>query len=160
MSYIIMRLTTGEQIMATLDSEDHTHIEVSFPMVVKMTPIADGGRIHEHVTAAPFCQFSDDKHYRIPKSCVMFHKRLHDMLVPHYLRIVEAYDQTVLVKPAGHRPEKKLRWDEEEEQEEMTVEDIKNKVDEITAFFEGRRESEEIKDDIESILIEGNDTVH
>lgn len=159
MSYIIMRLTTGEQIMATLDAEDHTHLDISYPMIVKMTPIEDRGRIHEHVTAAPFCQFSADKEYRIPKSCVMFHKRLHDMLVPHYLRIVEAYDQTVLVKPQGDRPEKKLRWDEEDE-EEMTVDDIKQRVDAIAAFFEGRDGSEEIQDEPESILIEGNDTVH
>ena len=90
----------------------------------------------------------------------MFHKRLHDVLVPHYLRIVDAYDQTVLVKPQGNRPEKKLRWDDEEEQEEMTVEDIKQRVDAITAFFEGRDDSEEIEDDPKSILIEGNDTIH
>jgi hypothetical protein len=156
-----MRLTTGEQVMAVLDAETHNHLEISCPMVVKMTPISDRGRIHEHVTAAPFCQFSDDKHYTIPKTCIMFHKRLHDMLVPHYLKIVEAYDQTVLVKPQGDRPEKKLQWDDDEEdEEEMSVEDIKKKIDAIEAFFEGRSNSEELQDESEAILIEGNDTVH
>lgn len=154
MSYIIIRLTTGEQVMATYDAEDHTHLEISYPMVVRMTPIAADGRIHEQVTAAPFCQFSDDKYYRIPKSCIMFYKELHQVLVPHYLKIVEAYEETVLIKP----PERKLHWGDEEE--EMSVEDIKRKVDDITAFFEGRNEPEEDEPEITSTFVEGNDTKH
>lgn len=154
-----MRLTTGEQVMATLDAENHTHLEVSYPMIVKMTPISDRGRIHEHVTAAPFCQFSDDKHYTLPKTSIMFYKRLHDTIVPHYLKIVEAYDQTVLVNPQGERPEKKLQWDDEDT-DEMSVDDINQKIEAIEAFLTGRLDSDKIEDDSEAILIEGNNTLH
>jgi hypothetical protein len=154
MNYIILRLTTGEQIMATFDSEDNTHLEISYPMVVRMTPIQADGRLHEQVTAVPFCQFSDEKNYRLPKTCIMFYKKLHEILVPHYLGIVEAYEETVLIKPKQH--DRKLRWDDEEEQ--LSVEDIKRKVDDITAFFEGSTSEE--NQEIESIFVEGNDTKH
>ena len=39
MKYIIMRLNTGEQVMATLESEESSHYHVTHPMVVNMTQI-------------------------------------------------------------------------------------------------------------------------
>lgn len=152
MSYIIMRLTTGEQVMATLDAEDHNYIHVSHPLVVKMTPVIEDGRMAERVTAQPFCQFSTDKYYDIPKTCVMFVKPLHQGLVSHYLRIVESYEETVLVKTPD---EGKLHWDDEEE-EEMTAEDFRDRIDKLSDFLSNSNESEEDT----SIIVEGNETIH
>lgn len=153
MSYIIMRLTTGEQVMAMLDAEDHTHLHISFPLVVKMTPIIQDGKLTEHVTAQPFCHFSDDKYYDIPKTSVMFFKPLHEIMVHHYLRIVESYEETVLVQTPQR--ERKLHWEEEEEPQ--TAEDFKRRVDAIANFLGGEEETEE---DIPNVIIEGNDTIH
>lgn len=151
MSFIIMRLMTGEQVMATYDAEDHTHVKVSYPLIVRMTPTIEEGRMVERVTAQPFCQFSADKYYEIPKSAIMFVKPLHQMLVNHYLRIVESYEETVLVKPPQ---EDSLHWDDEEEQ--MTAEDFKQRIDALSNFLE----SPDTEEETQSVIVEGNDTVH
>ena len=152
MSFIIMRLNTGEQVMATLDAEDHTHYHVAHPLVVRMTPVVEDGRMAERVTAQPFCQFTTDKNYDIPKSAVMFVKPLHQMLVGHYLRIVESYEETVLVRTPDQ--ERQLQWDDEP-QEEYTADDFKRRIDELENFLSNPSEEEE-----EVVIIEGNDTIH
>lgn len=151
-TYVIIKMTTGEQVMACLEEDAPDYIEVSYPMVVNMHQIADAGKIHEHVTAKPFCQFSADKVYRLPKSSVMFYKELHEMLIPHYTRIVNAYEDTVLVKT---KPQKELDWDEPEH---MTVDEIRKRIDMLEEIFGKEPEKEE--EEPFRVFIEGNDTIH
>lgn len=153
MSYIIMRFNSGEQVMATLDAEDHTHLHVAYPMVVKTERYIDGGQIKEHVTAQPLCSFSTDKYYDIPKSSVMFVKQLHQMLVPHYLRIVESYEQTVLVTP---QQDGGLQWEDEEESH-MDSNDFRKRIDALADFLGNEKQED---DSIEPTIVEGNDTIH
>lgn len=157
MNYIIIRLTTGEQILSQLDSEEHDYLNISCPMIIKTTPFAYASEIHEHVSIVPFCHFTDDKHYKIPKSCIMFHKSLHETLVPHYLNIIDVYyNKTVLIKPQSKHPENKFRWNTDD-QEEMTIDEIKQTIDNIIDFFNS---SITESNDSKCIVIEGNNTIH
>ena len=63
--YIVMKLTSGEQVMAVLKEEDEEHVLLESPMCIKTIPILEAGR--EHVTAHPLCQFSDDRTFVIAK---------------------------------------------------------------------------------------------
>ena len=150
-TYVIIKLHSGEQVMASLEEDGNDYIEVSFPMVISATPFQDGAKIHEHITAKPLCQFSSDKFYRLPKSGILFYKELHEMLIPHYTRIVNAYEDTVLVKP--QKPQKELEWDEPEE---MSIEEIRKRIDMLSDIFGSEEETEEDK----RVYIEGNDTIH
>lgn len=156
MSFVIFRLTTGEQVMATLDAEDHTHLHVSNPLVVRMTPTVEDGHMVERVTAQPFCQFTSDKYFDIPKTSVMFVKPLHQMLVGHYLRIVESYDESVLVRnpQEARRQQRELDWDEEEE---MTADDFREKIDRLSDFLQNASGEQEEET---TVIVEGNDTIH
>ena len=138
--------------MASLEDDADDYLEVSFPMVIKATPVSDGERIQEQVTAHPFCQFSSDKYFRLPKACIMFYKELHESLIPHYTRIVNNYEQTVLVKPQN---QKELEWDEPEG---MTLEEIRKRIDILENIF-GTDEPEEQEEE-KRVFIEGNDTLH
>jgi hypothetical protein len=151
-TYIVIKLQSGEQVMATLEEDADTYIEVSFPMIISATPVTDGQRIHEHITAKPLCQFSSDKYYRLPKSGILFYKELHEVIVPHYMRIVNAYEDTVLVKPP--KSQKELEWDEPEE---MTVDEIRKRIDMLSDILGNPREEPE---EAEKIYVEGNDTLH
>lgn len=147
-----MRFTSGEQVMATLDAEDHTHLQITSPMIIKAVPVIADGRMHEQVVVQPFCQFSEDKHFDIPKTSIVFVKRLHEALIPHYLKLVETYEETVLVKPrtvAG--------WQDEEE---MTAEDFERKLDELEERYFGVDSETDNKPSVESVEFDGNDTVH
>lgn len=151
-TYIVIKLMTGEQVMASLEDDAADYLEVSFPMVIKATAVSDGERIQEQVTAHPFCQFSADKYFRLPKACIMFYKELHESLIPHYTRIVNNYEKTVLVKPQN---QKQLEWDEPEG---MTLEEIRKRIDMLEDIF-GKEEIEEPEED-KRVFIEGNDTLH
>ena len=150
--FVIVKLVSGEQVMATLTNEDDTTVELHYPMVIRMIPFINDGSAHEHVTAAPLCQFSDDKTYRIPKTNIMFVKKLHDVLIPHYNRIVDEHEHTVLVRSdkTGHI---------ERIQEELTVEDIQKRIDMLESIAGIERDTEEEEEETR-YYIEGNETLH
>lgn len=155
--FVIVKLVSGEQVMATLTDEDETYVELHQPMVIRMVPFINNGKAHEHVTAAPLCQFSDDSYFRIPRSSIMFVKKLHEVLVPHYTRIVDDHESTVLVKHDNKGNVKRaedLTWgDEEEDIESLTTEEIQKRIDMLEALVS--KEEEEL-----TTFVEGNDTVH
>ena len=150
--FVIVKLVSGEQVMATLTNEDETTVELHYPMVIRMIPFINDGSAHEHVTAAPLCQFSDDKTYRIPKTNIMFVKKLHDVLIPHYNRIVDEHEHTILVRSdkTGHI---------ERIQEELTVEDIQKRIDMLESIAGIERDTEEEEEETR-YYIEGNETLH
>lgn len=152
-TYVIIKLTTGEQVMAALEEDAPDFVEVSFPLTVRMTPYTDGEKMHEQITAHPFCQFSSDKFYRLPKSCIMFYKELHESLIPHYTRIVNSYEEKVLVKT---KPQKELDWDEPQN---MSVEEIRKRIDMLANIF-GEELDKETEEECYRSFVEGNDTLH
>ena len=151
-NFVVVKLVSGEQVMATLTNEDADTIELHYPMVIKMIPFIQDDQAHEHVTAAPLCQFSDDNNYVIEKAKVLFVKKLHEVLVPHYNRIVDEHENTVLVRSdkTGHIQRMK---------EELTVEDIQRRIDMLERMSGVEREAEEEVEEVR-YYIEGNDTVH
>lgn len=156
--FVIVKLVSGEQVMATLTDEDEGYVELHQPMVIRMVPFINNGKAHEHVTAAPLCQFSDDSYFRIPRSSIMFVKKLHDILVPHYTRIVDDHEATVLVKHDSKGNVKRaedLDWGDEEEVESLTTEEIQRRIDILESLAEKEEQEEEL-----TTFVEGNDTVH
>lgn len=151
-NFVIVKLVSGEQVMATLTNEDANTIELHYPMVIKMIPFVQDDQAHEHVTAAPLCQFSDDNNYVIEKTNILFVKKLHEVLIPHYNRIVDEHENTVLVRSnkTGHIQRMK---------EELTVEDIQKRIDMLERMTGVERNTEEEEEE-KSYYIEGNDTVH
>lgn len=148
--YVILKLSTGEQMMAVLRNEDEEYIEIEYPMVMRMIPILSEGK--EHITAHPFCQFSDDRHFTLHKSDVMFVKKLHHVFIPHYQRIVQEHEKSSLVT----RGEKTtLDWGDEEEV--MTVEEAKKRIDMLRSIA-GIEEEEQPSP--RSTFVEGNDTIN
>jgi hypothetical protein len=153
--FVIVKLVSGEQVMATLTNEDALTVELQYPMVIRMVPFIQGNQAHEHVTAAPLCQFSDDKTYRIPKTNIMFVKKLHEVLIPHYNRIVDEHEHTVLVRSDKTGQIERVVH---EELKELTVEDIQKRIDMLESIAGIEREAEEGEEI--RYYVEGNETVH
>ena len=89
--FVVLKLVSGEQVMAVLRSEDEMFIEIESPMCIKSVPTLDTNR--EHITAQPLCQFTDDVNYTLDKKDVMFIKKMHYIFIPHYMRIVEEHEK-------------------------------------------------------------------
>lgn len=155
--YVFIKLTTGEQLMAMLDAEDESHVAISHPMVIRLTPVDVGdGRMHENVTATPFCKFSEGDDFILPKTSIMFIKQLSSNIVSHYKTVVEQYEHATL-RTDRAKEKRKVSWGGEEE--EMTVEEIRKRIDMLESIFAGDRK-EEAEEEYEKNYIEGNETLH
>ena len=150
---VVIKLVSGENVMSTLTNEDANYVELNHPMVIKMIPFVERGRAQEHVTASPLCQFSDDTNYTIPKSSIMFVKKLHDVMIPHYTRLVSEQDNTILV-----RSNKSGRVEIiDDEEPPLSLEEIRRRIEMLQAIADApvRETTEE-----ERYFIEGNETKH
>jgi hypothetical protein len=155
--FVILKLVSGEQVMATLTNEDDIFIELDKPMVIRMIPFMERGKAHEHVTAVPLCQFASDTNFKILKRNVMFVKKLHKVLIPHYNRIVSEHDESVLVRH-DHDGNYSEVQELNDESDVITVEEINKRIEMLEAIIDAP--VTETEEDIERYFIEGNNTKH
>jgi hypothetical protein len=143
-NFVILKLVSGEQVMATMTGEDDTSIAFEYPMLIKLIRFIQNGITQEHVTASPFCEFSDDKQFNILKTNIIFVKKMHQMIVPHYLRLVDEHEASILVRKELDGSVGRISFDDENEdinfeeiQRRIIMQDIANPDLEIRFFIEG-----------------------
>jgi hypothetical protein len=107
--FVILKLTSGEQVMSALQDEDEQFVQLLHPMVVRTIPNFQTGR--EQVTVAPLCAFSSDEEYIIDKRNVMYIKELSETYVSHYINVVKEHSQVKFT------PRESIEHDSEEEDE-------------------------------------------
>jgi hypothetical protein len=146
--YIVMKLTSGEQVMAVLKEEDEEHVLLDFPLCIRTIPILEAGR--EHITAHPLCQFSEDRTFVISKRDIMFVKKLHHAFIPHYQRIVAEHEKVSFI---SKDKTEELLWEDDVDQEEAKRRILM--LEELAKTPKDEREEERYR-----IFIEGNDTVN
>jgi hypothetical protein len=112
--FVVLKLVSGEQVMAVLRSEDEMFIEIESPMCIRTIPVIETQK--EHITAHPLCQFSDEINYVLDKKDVMFIKKMHHIFIPHYLRMVQEHEKLAVANEERSllpRTED-LYWEEQE----------------------------------------------
>lgn len=158
--FVIVKLVSGEQLMAVLEHETERDFHLVYPMSVRTIPSIIEGAAKEHVTCSPYYQFADDAHISINKQHVIYCKNLHQMLIRHYISLVEENESKVLVSRHADGSVKKaedLKWEEEleEEAEELTEEEIKKRIEMLESIME-----EEGIEDEANTFVTGNKTLH
>ena len=146
--YIVMKLTSGEQVMAVLKEEDDDHVLLQSPMCIKTIPILEAHR--EHVTAQPLCQFSDDTTYVIAKRDIMFVKKLHHVFIPHYQRIVAEHEKVSFI---SKDKKEEMLWEDDIDQKEAKRRILM--LEELAKTPKDEREEERYR-----VFIEGNETIN
>lgn len=146
-AFVVLKLTTGEQLMATLRAEDDKYIDIANPMQVRIFPTVQEGHRAEQVTVIPFCNFTTERDFTIPKTCVMFVKPLATNLIPSYLNIVRQYSNSTVRT-------------EQEESEELTTEEINRRLDMLESLLNREEEDTEMEEEETTTFVEGNDTFH
>jgi hypothetical protein len=101
---VIVKLISGENVMAVLQNEDEQYVELLHPMNIRTIPVNQNT---ETVVASPLCQFSDDETYLIDKKNVLFIKKLSNYLIPHYYNMLEKNGEPSLIREARERAEGK-----------------------------------------------------
>lgn len=143
--YVVLKLSTGEQIMGMLEQEDSTHLQIVSPMILRAIPVLSEGR--EHITAHPYCQFTDDNVFDIEKRNVIYIKPLKEIMIPHYKRIVMQHEQEGL--GAIETP--------------LTAEEARKRIKMLAQIFGDELDEalgEEKQEEPVTYYVEGNDTKH
>ena len=148
--YVVIKFNSGEQVMAVLEEEDSDYVQLLSPMIIRSIPVLSEGR--EHITAHPFCQFTDDKTFLIEKRNILYVKRLKEVMIPHYQRIVQEHDEHTTFKPKDGEEER--YWGEAEG---ITHEEALRRIQMLTSLAEEAKEREE---ELITCFVEGNDTRH
>ena len=93
--FILLKLTTGETLVATIRSEDEQTISIEYPFEIKTIHDRRQDMVVDVTAAAPFCGFAEDRKFTFKKDNLMFTKLLHNFSIPFYIELVEEYEKLV-----------------------------------------------------------------
>jgi len=143
--YVVLKMITGEQLIAVKRAETKDYLTIEYPMIIKGYAFQNGEEMGEHVTASPYCKFSDDKIFTFDKQHIVFTKKMHTYAVPFYIGLVEEHEETVEV---------------EEDEPPKTVEELGERVNKLAGFLRKMQQPDAEEPLSETSFIEGNDTKH
>lgn len=123
-NYITIKLSTGETLVGIQRAESPTHITIEYPFHLKNYPRFVQGGVVETVTAGPFCSFTADRLFELPKKDILFSKKMHPFAIPFYLSLWHQHERVTRVDKLG----RELPPDAPESQA-MSEEDIKQRVE-------------------------------
>lgn len=143
---IVVKLCTGEQLLAVLSEDEETFLELKYPLEVKSVPVIDeDGSMSSSTVLTPWCPYSDDRYYRIDKKNFLFNKKVHPVFVQQYVNLVDYYFS-----------EKEAKKDREGYYQEVTSdEDLESAVDRLELILEGKVQAEDYV-----FFVDGTDTKH
>lgn len=90
-NYVVLKLITGEQLLATLLNETEDGVVVLDPIVVRMIPTV-GGSLSEQAVTSLYCQFSDDKDFAFDYKNVIYIKDMATKMIPYYKKLVHEFN--------------------------------------------------------------------
>jgi hypothetical protein len=143
--YVVLKMITGEQLIAVKRAETKDYLTIEYPMLIKGYAFQNEDGMGEHVTASPYCKFSDDKTFTFDKQHIVFTKKMHTYAVPFYIGLVEEHEETVEVT---------------EDEPPKTVEELGERVNKLAGFLRKMQQPEAEEPLSETSFIEGNDTKH
>lgn len=82
--YVVVRLITGETLMAILTAQDEDKIELYSPVVVRAIQIQRDGRTYEQTVTNAFCPYTEDQDFVFENTDILFVKPLHRKIIPFY----------------------------------------------------------------------------
>ncbi len=159
--FVLVKCISGEQVMAMLDYENDVEIKIKFPMLVRVIPAINPvtRKQTENITAAPWCQFVEERIFEVEKRNILFMNKLHPLVIEQYMQMVSAFESDVEVK---QDEEGQLHWDDEEDDGMMTVEDVKKTISALTSILSEEKDSklQEAEEKYHVTFVKGNDTLN
>jgi hypothetical protein len=155
--YVVLKLITGETIMAMFEGEDDKFVKVEYPIQIRTMLIPEINK--ETISAAPYCPFSDSKTYILEKSHIVYIKRLHHAYIKHYKEFLKSYEEAMI-------PTTRRRYEEEQSLEgfddldDLTLEEIQNRLDILESIANAPREDVSEEDLEKRVFVPGNETKH
>lgn len=82
--YVVVKLTTGETLLAILAAQDEEKIELFHPLVVKAIQVQREGKLYEQTVTNAYCPFTEDQDFVFENADVLFVKPMHSKIIPFY----------------------------------------------------------------------------
>jgi hypothetical protein len=152
--YVVVKLISGETVMATFEGEDEKHVKIDYPIQIKTTIIPELGR--ESISASPLCQFSDATTFVLEKGHIVYIKKLHSQFISHYKNFIKSYEEALIPTTRSSIQEKLSEYFDDAEH--LTIDEINRRIEMLEAIAGGDIPEEEL--DVMLSVMEGNDTVH
>jgi hypothetical protein len=136
---VVLKLITGEQLMAIFEGEDEKFVKIDYPITIRTTIIPELNK--ESVTAAPYCPFSETTSFVLEKSHIVYIKKMHKQIIFHKAPSADDFDEEGF-----------------DDLEELTIEEIQRRLDLLEAIASAPVVDEEDED--KRVFVKGNDTKH
>lgn len=152
--YVVVKLVTGETVMAMFDSEDENFIKIEYPIQIKTVIIPELQR--ESISASPLCQFSDATSFVIEKAHVVYIKKLHTAFISHYKNFLKSYEEAMIPTTRSSIQDQLSEYFDDAEH--LTLDEINRRIEMLEAIASGGHAEED--EDLMLNVMEGNDTLH
>jgi hypothetical protein len=152
--YVVVKLVSGETVMATFEGEDEKFVKIEYPIQIKTTIIPELGR--ESISASPLCQFTDATTFVLEKSHIVYIKKLHKQFISHYNNFLKSYEEALI--PATRSSIQEQLSEYFDDAEHLTLDEINRRIELLEAIAGGEVPEEEL--DVMLSVVEGNDTIH
>jgi hypothetical protein len=141
--YVVIKLTSGEEVLGTLVKEDDHELKIQFPMVVKHVQRILGGMPVESIVLGAFSHFCADDEFTFSKQHVIILKDMDPRYIDEYHHSVDDFIGASTPSPQAYNPN---------EVQELT--------DKLKNLFRDKFEETDDYPDVISLNIEGNKTLH
>tara|TARA_Y100000114_G_C11676940_1_gene286675 strand:- start:384 stop:872 length:489 start_codon:yes stop_codon:yes gene_type:complete len=152
--FILLKLTTGETLVATIRSEDEQTISIEYPFELKTIHDRRQDMVVDVTAAAPFCGFAEDRKFTFKKDNLMFTKLLHNFSIPFYIELVEEYEKLVDV------PVPKKRLSDTQAVLRKTAEAMQRRAEEVLPEDARLEDTAEVLDYLLGNLGKTKKTIH
>jgi hypothetical protein len=152
--YVVVKLISGETVMATFEGEDDKFVKIEYPIQIKTIMIPEMQR--ESISASPLCQFSDSTSFVLEKNHIVYIKKLHPQFVKHYNNFIKSYDEAMI--PTTRSSIQETLSEYFDDVEDLTLEEINRRIEMLEAIASGGHPDED--EELMLNVIEGNDTLH
>lgn len=105
--YAVLKLCTGEQLLAVLLNETIEGVTILDPIQVKLIPMYDEGEYVEQAITNNYCQFTQDRRFTFNWKDVIYCKELDPVMIKYYKKLVLAFGEESKARTAYYKEETK-----------------------------------------------------
>lgn len=89
--YAVLKLVSGETVIARILHETTEGIHVINPLQIKMIPVMSEGDYGETAISSKYCQFTEETEFVFDAKHIVYCKTLNPKMIPLYDRLIESF---------------------------------------------------------------------
>lgn len=89
--YVVVKMVTGETVLASVIMEFEDAIVLAFPILLKSIPTMKDGMMLERLATAEFCPFTDEKEFQLYRKDVVYMKPMKQSVAIMYQRTLQDF---------------------------------------------------------------------